>query len=151
MILTERKEHFKVKENYDLGGIRADDYPLFLSSLMLFSFFRNWNVFESRRKYFQTIKEIRVWSSAVLFKKKVCPFCWERWVFHSPTQGMDLLVFTIERQSYRDRKIHRKGEDISNYDQPFASRTHYDFQNYIPEIAKLNREIPVVPVSRLSR
>ena len=60
MILTERKEHFKVKENYDLGGIRADDYPLFLSSLMLFSFFRNWNVFESRRKYFQTIKEIRV-------------------------------------------------------------------------------------------
>ena len=38
-------------------------------------------------------------NAAVLFKKKVCPFCWESGVFHSPTQGMYLLDFTIERQS----------------------------------------------------
>ena len=34
------------------------------------------------------------------------------------------------------------------YASPFASRTYYDFQKYIPEISKLNMEIPDVPVSR---
>ena len=51
--------------------------------------------FDNRTAYISPIA-----TSAVLFNKKVCPFCRERWVFHSPTQGMDLLAFTIERQRF---------------------------------------------------
>ena len=50
--------------------------------------------------YNRTAELSPIATSAVLFKYKVCPFCWERWVFHTPTQGMDLLAFTIERQYY---------------------------------------------------
>ena len=42
----------------------------------------------------------------------------------------------------------RRNEYTSNYDGPFASRTNYVFQKYIPEIAMLTMDIPVVPVSR---
>ena len=38
--------------------------------------------------------------SAVLFKKKVCAFCWEGGVFLFPTQLIDLLAFSIERHPY---------------------------------------------------
>ena len=40
----------------------------------------------------------------------------------------------------------RRNEYIVYNDGSFASSTHYDFQKYIPEIAELNMEIPVVPL-----